>query len=610
MNPKTTTKTATVILTTILLLLLPKPIYAQKQADFIINTYTKIHYTTGQDFVTVVSNYEKKVENGTFYLTKEGEKVFHIPDLEKDIDNIEKERKFKQDNLTVTDMNKNPIKYSVEQLTLGQGMYVHVPHYRETTKSMPYSIIMTYKTHDNIIKAGRLVTLIGSAIPENTQKEKDDIKSGTTTSLNYYFSFVVDENIPTLAKAYPKFTKKKEDNLTYYNFSTEERKSASPTLEFGTDVIYRFELEYKTPKTDSFIPEEYAGLFKALSTNIYEMSLPREYSETNQEVWIDTISPTPKNIFRNREGNVIASFEVPSNKEDIIKVSGYIRQSKQPYTVNHLEKLNIDFKEYLEKIGQDKGNIKYLTSTKYWEIGDPFIQDAAASLLKGKKTLFEVVDANYEYVNEKLTYDEEKANSENTRIGAVNALAGGASVCMEYADSMIALLRAQGIPARAALGYANIMDTERVQVRHQWVQIWIPDHGWFSIDPTFESKNRKMGQMIDRVLWETFYDDSLSNISIFSINDEDSFSEDNYKVEIFAVDNMSGGNMKKYNEIIPETNIDDEARYNMVTKSNSFLKTTVLGRALLVTAPVIVLIIFMTILIALIKKVIRREKKK
>ncbi len=64
---------------------------------------------------------------------------------------------------------------------------------------------------------------------------------------------------------------------------------------------------------------------------------------------------------------------------------------------------------------------------------------------------------------------------------------------MEYADSMIALLRAQGIPARAALGYANIRDTERIQVRHQWVQIWIPDHGWFSIDPTFESKNQKNG---------------------------------------------------------------------------------------------------------------------
>ncbi len=56
------------------------------------------------------------------------------------------------------------------------------------------------------------------------------------------------------------------------------------------------------------------------------MSLPREYSETNQEVWIDTISPTPKNIFQNREGNVMATFEVPSNKDGANKVSGYIRQ--------------------------------------------------------------------------------------------------------------------------------------------------------------------------------------------------------------------------------------------------------------------------------------------
>ena len=47
----------------------------------------------------------------------------------------------------------------------------------------------------------------------------------------------------------------------------------------------------------------------------------------------------------------------------------------------------------------------------------------------------------------------------------------------------------------------------------------------------------------------------------------------------------------------------------MVTKSNSFFKTTVLGRALLVTAPVIILIIFVTTLVALFRKITNRNKE-
>jgi transglutaminase-like putative cysteine protease len=614
MNSKSAKKFISSIFTAIVIILtLPlfvQSIFAQKNPDFVINTHTKILYTTGQDFVTVVNEYEKKVENGKYFFTKEGEKVFHIPDLEKKPESVEKERRFKLESLTVTDRNKNPVEYRKEEMTIGKGIYIHIPNYRVATKDMPYSIIMTYKTHDNIVKSGNLITLVGSAVPEDIQTEKIDEGSGTLTTLNYDFSFVVDKKIPTLAKAFPKFKKEVEEDLTYYSFSLEDRKSASPMLEFGTDVTYRFELEYKTPKTDSLIPEQYSGLFKALSTNIYELLLPREYSETNQEVWIDTISPMPKDIFRNKEGNIVATFEVASNKDDSIKVSGYIKQSKKAHPHDSLQQLDIEFNKYLELIGNDKENIKYLTATKYWEIGDPSIQKIAEDLKKGKKTLLEIVDADYAFVNDKLTYDEEKANSDNTRIGAVSALAGGASVCMEYADSMIAILRAQGIPARAALGYANITDKERVQIRHQWLQIWVPKYGWLSIDPTFESKNRKIGAMIDRVLWETFNNDSLSNISVFSINGANSFSEDSYKVEIFAVDSMPTQDLKKYNEIVPEKHIEDESRYNMRSTANSFFKTTVLGRALLVTTPVIILIILTTIVVAIIKKLIGKIKRK
>ena len=270
--------------------------------------------------------------------------------------------------------------------------------------------------------------------------------------------------------------------------------------------------------------------------------------------------------------------------------------------------MDITFSEYLEKIRNDKGSSKYLTPTKYWEVQDPFIQQKASELKEEKETLHDVVDAVYQYVNDTLTYDEVKASSENERIGAVKALTGGASVCMEYADSMIAILRAQGIPARAALGYANITDTPVELIRHQWLQIWIPDYGWLSIDPTFESPNRKMGQLIERVLWETFYDDSLSNISIFSANKLGNFSEEKFSIKIYSVEETPPEKeLKRYSDIL---DIENSNRYTVGNFTNSLFKTTVLGKALLVTLPIIVTIALLIFFIVIIKLGIKKVKKK
>ncbi|HRZ19863.1 MAG TPA: hypothetical protein P5136_07455, partial [Methanofastidiosum sp.] len=141
------------------LFLFTKPIFAQSTPDFKINTYTKIFYTTGQDFVTVTNEYERLVENSSFYFTKEGEKVFHIPDVSSIEEEVLKERDFKKNSLKVVDTKNNSVNFTIEELNMGEGMYIHIPFYRTTTKSLPYKILLTYNTHDNVIKSGKLITL-------------------------------------------------------------------------------------------------------------------------------------------------------------------------------------------------------------------------------------------------------------------------------------------------------------------------------------------------------------------------------------------------------------------------------------------------------------------
>ena len=60
-----------------------------------------------------------------------------------------------------------------------------------------------------------------------------------------------------------------------------------------------------------------------------------------------------------------------------------------------------------------------------------------------------------------------------------------------YASSMAVLMRASGIPARLAAGYAAGEDIEGTDFRavkdadsHAWVQVYFPGHGWIDFEPT------------------------------------------------------------------------------------------------------------------------------
>ena len=68
----------------------------------------------------------------------------------------------------------------------------------------------------------------------------------------------------------------------------------------------------------------------------------------------------------------------------------------------------------------------------------------------------------------------------------------------------------------------QILQTLVELIRHQWLQIWIPDYGWLT--SSFESPNRKMGHQLKEYLGN-FHDDSLSNI-FFSANKLGNFSEE------------------------------------------------------------------------------------
>ncbi len=216
-------------------------------------------------------------------------------------------------------------------------------------------------------------------LSEDTQFEQKDESTDTTAQINYNLNFEFDKDIPPLVKIFPsEYTSNPldKDSGTEYSFSSQQRIGNPIYLEFGTNQVYRFELNLETIKTDGFVPEKYSLNLPFLSTNIYQVSLPRESDESNQSVKIENISPTPTKLLVNQEGNVTATFEVPANTDSNIQVSGYIWLEQKSLD----EKLpipNPKYTIYLEEIKGDPNLSRYLLPTDYWEVNDIYIQQEA-----------------------------------------------------------------------------------------------------------------------------------------------------------------------------------------------------------------------------------------
>ena len=334
-------------------------IFAQ-DVDFNIQNNTTISYESGKDFVTVSTEYVREVKNSSYFYSTQGEKIFHIPDLPKSQQyELELERQFKIETLKITNGDGKAVAYTTQELESGEGIYVKVPNYRQTTYGNPYRVIVEYQTHDLIQKVNDHIVILAPALHEDTQFEQTDSASGTKTTLSYDLKVVTDSLIPPLTRVYPEeYTVKEEKDGMSYLFKSQDRIGNSPYLEFGTKQIYKFELKYKTPKTDNLVPEKYSSLLNALSTNIYEISLPREFSETNQRVKIESIYPTPARISKDSEGNIIAKFEVRANKSSEISITGYIWLEQEDLE-NKRVIPNPTFNDYKSSIAKDKNLNKY-----------------------------------------------------------------------------------------------------------------------------------------------------------------------------------------------------------------------------------------------------------
>jgi transglutaminase-like putative cysteine protease len=119
---------------------------------------------------------------------------------------------------------------------------------------------------------------------------------------------------------------------------------------------------------------------------------------------------------------------------------------------------------------------------------DPAIADWCAQELRPDRSITEAALALAQRIQREFDYD---PDATHTATLPAEAFAHRHGVCQDFAQVMIAGLRAHGIPAAYASGYLRTLPPPGQQrlvgadATHAWVLVWCgPQRGWEGVDPT------------------------------------------------------------------------------------------------------------------------------
>ena len=115
------------------------------------------------------------------------------------------------------------------------------------------------------------------------------------------------------------------------------------------------------------------------------------------------------------------------------------------------------------------------------ESNNPQITSLAEQLTTPGQSVCEQVRSYYDYLGDNLVYS---YNAEDW--GAQAAMGKMGADCTEYSSLLIALSRANGIPARYVEGLLFLSEdaANEARLEHAWVEVYLPGNGWTPIDPT------------------------------------------------------------------------------------------------------------------------------
>lgn len=188
-----------------------------------------------------------------------------------------------------------------------------------------------------------------------------------------------------------------------------------------------------------------------------------------QEVLSMDVSPKSYTLVVDEYGNHYAEFDF----------------SGQPAGIT--QTVNIDYHVVVNELAYDlsvcQGDLpdEFTQPELHIESANPQIVALASELSRGTRSVCQQVRAFYDYIGNELVYT---SNGENW--GAQAALGPMGADCTEYTSLLMALSRAQGIPARYYEGllYQDKATDAVAKTEHAWPDVYFPSIEWTAMDPT------------------------------------------------------------------------------------------------------------------------------
>ena len=188
-----------------------------------------------------------------------------------------------------------------------------------------------------------------------------------------------------------------------------------------------------------------------------------------QEVLSLEIAPKGYTLFTDEYGNQYAEFDFSEHPAGTTK------------------EVQIDYQLIVNELSYDLSNCEgelpdvFTQPELHIESDNPQIVTLANELSQGKKTSCQQIRAFYDYIGNELVY----SNNQDSW-GAQATLGFMGSDCTEFTALLIALSRAQGIPARYFEGLRYLKEGVEPTAgnEHAWADVYLPGIGWVPADPT------------------------------------------------------------------------------------------------------------------------------
>lgn len=481
------------VLPLLLFFTVPASVFA---ADFSIDVL--FEYTVGIDGTTTITQQSQYTNTSeSLYIPGGSGQTFYINSLKPLSSALENQLSQQEDSLRVTNASGEPIDYSLENQ--GHFLEINTAFTKDINQGESATFVINYESNEVAEKVGNIWNIFLPGYSEDIEEVESggnaDIDVRYTTHLRYPATL----GTPTLISPEP-VSNELVDGEYNISFATKDLYESGAWIQIGDVQYYEFRM---TQPVDVDGGNPLSSLFKTR----YTLLLPADFA--NQKVYYESFSPEPAAISKTGEGNILAVFEFDTSNIQDIEITGVMELSHDDtFSIESATSITPDTltKTYAEINGATLTYADLLKDQEFWEVTDDEIQQTASRLITDGESTLEILRKDYAFVIDTVDYDNLKITLGNERQGALATLQGGSSVCMEYSDLLITLLRAQGIPSRAAFGYTydpRDDEAQDSQNGHQWVEVFLPDVGWVSVDPTWGDSGRReyIGQDIDHAYW-------------------------------------------------------------------------------------------------------------